>query len=107
MWDLSLKHLGFSLVVVCGFSLSSCGARAPGRVGSVIHGMWAVLLRRASSVVAAHGLSCPVACGLPVPQLGMEPTSPALEGRFLTTGLPGKSHKSILKQENVMVFVTH
>ena len=40
----------------------------------------------------AHGLSsCPVACGILVPQPGIEPASPALEGRFLTTGPPGKS----------------
>ena len=33
----------------------------------------------------------PPAWGIIVPQPGMEPTSPALEGRFLTTGPPGKS----------------
>ena len=37
------------------------------------------------SVVAAHGLSCPVAYGISVLRLGIEPTSPALEGGFLTT----------------------
>ena len=38
----------------------------------------------------AHGLSCSVACGnLPGP--GMEPMSPALAGRFLSTVPPGKS----------------
>ena len=43
------------------------------------------------SLVVAHGLSCPAPCGILVPKPGMEPESPALEGRFLTTGLPGKS----------------
>ena len=43
--------VGFSLVVVCGFSLFSCGAWAPECVGSV---------------VAAHGLS---SCGLRARQL--------------------------------------
>ena len=38
------------------------------------------------SLVAARGLSCPAARGILVPQPGMEPTSPALEGGFLTTG---------------------
>ena len=38
-----------------------------------------------------HGLSCPAACGILVPRPGIEPMSPALEGRFLTTGPPGKS----------------
>ena len=30
--------------------------------------------------------------GILVPQPGIELTSPALEGGFLTTGSPGKSH---------------
>ena len=33
----------------------------------------------------------PAACGILVPQLGLEPLSPALQGRFLTTRPPGKS----------------
>ena len=77
----SLQHVGFSLVVVCGL-LSSCGVQAPGRVGSV---------------VVVHGLSCPVACGILVPRPGIEPTSLALEGGFLTTGPPGKSLFLFLK----------
>ena len=72
----SLQHVGISLVVACGFSLSSCGVQALGHVGSV---------------VVAHRLSCPVACGILVPRPGIEPTSPALEGRFFTAGPPGKS----------------
>ena len=31
-----LRHAGFSLVVACGFSLSSCGAWAPAHVGSLV-----------------------------------------------------------------------
>ena len=55
----------------------SCSAWVPGRVGSA-----AVVFR----------LSCPIACGILVPGPGIEPTSPALEGRFLTTTRPpGKS----------------
>ena len=41
-----------------------------------------------------HGLSgntCSTACGILVPQPGMEPVSSALQGRFLTTGPPRKS----------------
>ena len=34
-------------------------------------------------------------CGVLVPWPGVEPTSPALQGRFLTTGPPGKSLSSI------------
>ena len=64
-----------SVVVECGLSscgsralerrLSSCGARA-----QLLHGMW----------------------DLPGP--GLEPVSPALAGRFLTTVPPGKSQES-------------
>ena len=35
--------------------------------------------------------------GILGPQPGMEPTSPALEGRFQNTGLPGKSLMKVLK----------
>ena len=41
MPDLLLQHVGFSLVVACGFSLSSCGAQAPECVGSVVCSMHA------------------------------------------------------------------
>ena len=56
VWNLLLWCAGFSLVVACGFSLSSCGAQALGCVGSV---------------VVARGLSCPAACGILVPQTGI------------------------------------
>ena len=59
--------------------LSHCGAWAPEHAGSV---------------VAALGFSCPAACGSLVPGPGIEPTSPALEGRFLTTGPRGNSPMS-------------
>ena len=37
-----------------------------------------------------HGLSYSTACGILVPPLGIKPQSPTLEGRFLTTGPPGR-----------------
>ena len=42
-------------------------------------------------VVMVCGLNCRVPCGILLPEPGIEPTSPALEGRVLTTGLPVKS----------------
>ena len=48
------------------------------------------------SVVVALRLSCSTACGILVPSPEIKPTSPALEGRFLTTGPPGKSPTSLL-----------
>ena len=78
----------FSLVAVCGL-LPSCDARAPECAGSV--------------VVAARRLSCLTVCGILVPQPGIEPASRALEGRFLTTGPPGKSLTLFL---DVMILCT-
>ena len=43
------------------------------------------------SLVVAHRLSCPKACGILVPRPGIQPKFPALKGGFLTTGPPGKS----------------
>ena len=41
---------------------------------------------KAGSFVAATGLGCSVAYGILVPGPGLEPTSPAFQGGFLTTG---------------------
>ena len=49
------------------------------------------------SLVVACKLGCPTACGIFVPQLEIKPASPALEGRLLTTGPPGKSLIKFLK----------
>ena len=40
-------------------------------------------------LVVAYGLSCSVACRILVPQLGIKPASPVLQGGFLTTRPPG------------------
>ena len=44
-----------------------------------------------ASIVAARRLSCSAACSILVSHQGIEPECLALPGRFLTTGLPGKS----------------
>ena len=49
--------------------------------------MWSLYLWCMASLVATHGPSCPTAHGLLAPQPGIEPASPTLKGRFLTTGL--------------------
>ena len=104
-----LRHKGSFLAVHSLFIetlglLSSCGAWAPGHMGSVVCGTWALSLRRAISVVVAHGLSCLTACGILVPRTGIEPESPALEGGFFTTGPPGKSWK-VLKNMQKSVYL--
>lgn len=48
-----------------------------------------MLAQRVSSYSALT--SVPVASGILVPGPGIEPVSPALEGGFLSTGIPGKS----------------
>ena len=42
----------------------------------------------------AWGLSFSAVCGILVPWPVIEPVSPALQGRFLATGPPGKSHNN-------------
>ena len=68
--------MAHGLFVAAGGLLSCCGTQVPEHTGSV---------------VAVHGLSCPAACGILVPQPGIEPASPALQDKFLSTGWPGKS----------------
>ena len=64
--------------------------------------MWDLSLRQvdslvvgAGSVVVAHGASCSTACRVLVPQPGIEPTSPPLQGVLLITGPPGKSQYKV------------
>ena len=60
--------------------LLSCGTQAPECSGSV---------------VATHQLSCPMACGILVPQPGIKSEAPALEGGFLTPEPPEKSSSGL------------
>ena len=65
----------------------------------------AVLVRRflsIGSMVAAHELSCSVACG--ISRLAIKPVSPALVGRFFTTKPPGKPLIALLKVIGYMVY---
>ena len=59
---------------------------AAGRILAVVVGF---------SLVAEQGVSRPVACGILPPWPRIKPESPALEGKFLTTGLPEKSQKFV------------
>ena len=77
----SLHHEGSFIVThrpcSCRSQPSNCGKLVPEHV---------------SSVAVAQGLSFFAACGILVPQPESEPLSPALQGRFLTTGPPEQSH---------------
>ena len=52
---------------------------------------WDLSLRCTDPLAVAWGLGCTVARGIIVPQPGIQPESPVLEGRFLSMGPPGKS----------------
>ena len=78
-----LMWLSWVSVVAWGIFAAShrifrCGART-------------LQLQLVGSVVTAHRFSCPAGCGILVPWLGIEPTSPSLKGGFVTIGPPGKS----------------
>ena len=97
---LQLRRAGATLH--CGARASHCGgisccrARALGTQASVVvaHGLsscglWAVECRLSSCGTWAQLL-----CGMwDLPGPGLEPVSPELSGRFLTTAPPGKSHR--------------
>ena len=53
-----------------------------------------------------HRFSCPTACGILVPRPGIKPMSPALAGRFPTTGPPGKSPLSFWKHSLLLASQT-
>ena len=64
---------------------------------------WILWLWSLGSVVTLGRLSCFKACGILVPWPGIEPTSPALQSRFLTTGPPGKSLKELNPRNDVVL----
>ena len=87
-------------IFCCGMRAIRCGMWASLKlwcVGSRARGLYSLqqagslIEACVGSVVVAHRLSCPGACGILVSRLGIEPASPALEGGLFTTGPPGKS----------------
>ena len=66
--------------------------------------VWAL---HCNTQVAAYGLSCPKACEILVPGLGIEPMSTALEGRDSTTGPPGKPHPLFHLEPKPKSFLWH
>ena len=87
---LSLCSFQLNLFIwLCRISDASCRIFfAPCRSFLAARG---VSLVARAPVVAVHQLSYPAACGILVPQPGIEPVSSALQGRFLTPGPLGKS----------------
>ena len=79
----SLLRVDFAWLRRAGATLSCC-ARTPHGGGFSCR---AQALEPVGSVVVVHGLCCPKACGILVSG-GIKTVSPALPGRFLTTGAP-------------------
>ena len=52
--------------------------------------IFAVLCWHLGSEVVVHGIGCSTAYGILVPQPGIKPAPPEMQGRFLTIGPPGK-----------------
>ena len=87
-WLCQVVFAACGLFVAVRWLLSSCGAWAAERVGSVF--------AHSGSIVVVCGLSCPSACGILVPQPGIQVASTALQDGFSTTGPPGKSPHFLL-----------
>ena len=91
--------LRWVLVVACKIVVS-CGIL-----------LWCRDTQVVGSVVMAWELSCSTTCRtwrILVPWLGIKPASPTLQGRFLTTGPPRKSHPilSFLLHHALLLFCT-
>ena len=94
----SLLHMGFlqlwragatlccNVQISCWTGFSCCRVRVLGCMGFSSCSFWAPELRLCSC--GAWAQLAPRVWDLP--ELGIEPVSPALQGGFLTTGLPGQ-----------------
>ena len=93
--------LFYFLIFIClAASVPSCGAQDLYRImrDLLLLCMPSLVVARGirsaqASVVAVNRFSRSTECKVLVPRPGIEPTSPALQGGFLTTGPPGKSLK--------------
>ena len=70
---------------------------------SLSWGTWDLSLWHRGFSLVVRRFSCPRACGILGPWPGIKPTSPALEGIFLTTGPPGKLPLAIFIQKQEMI----
>ena len=77
----------FIYFLVCLFGCTRSYLQHVG--SSLCHGRF--LFQGTAFLVVVRGLNCSEACGILIPQLGIESASPGWQGEFLTTGPPGKS----------------
>ena len=85
----TISSFKFYLFIYLAMLDLSCSIQAPESTGSV---------------AMALGLSCPEACGISGHQPGIEPMSPAPQGRFLTTGPPVRCPRAIRFFEAVISY---
>ena len=81
-------------MLCCDLAASSqvgCGGAHGSSVFPVVRGLGSV-----GSVAAVRRLSRPTACRILVPRPGIEPTSLALQGGFVTTVPPGRPLEAVL-----------
>ena len=72
----SFEFVYHLFLAVSGRSCSVQDAHCVMRGLVLPHGLWS----SRTCVVVVHGLSCPTTCGILVPQAGIEPGAPALQG---------------------------
>ena len=65
--------------------------------------LWVLTAAQQASLVACFRLSYPSACRIVVPQSGIKPESPALEGRFLIPGPSGKP-RELFRELNEVIY---
>ena len=101
----SLATLKTKISLVCfvdsrlsGFKSFYCIWLHPVSVGTyaIFNTSCKVFCWGAQTLVVVWGLSFSMTCGILLPQLGTEPLSPALQGRFLASGPPARSQDSNL-----------
>ena len=89
-----LLHAGFLQLWSLGFP--GCTVWASAWAGAAVAAPRPLSSWHTGSLLVVLGFSCSKAWGILVPQPGIKTMSPALEGRFLITGLPGKSLRVII-----------
>ena len=94
-WEFSLFFwLHWIFAAVYGLSVVAHGLLLLWSMGSRACGF--SICGTQTSLVVVYRLSYPMTCGILAPQPGIKATSSALEGRFSTTGPPGKSRETFL-----------
>ena len=97
--DCVVREVAKSLTRLSDFHFHITYSAASGLGHSIwnLHGlMWDLSLWGMDSLIAARRLHCSGACGILVPQPGIEPTPAALQERASPAGLPGKSSPDTL-----------